>query len=543
MLPHLLALVALAAVLISCSGEREWRDPNRVLMRQPASEDSPEQTAVQESTQELDDEHAASATEESRTSARPESTRSVAAEGRDETSAASEPRAAGTAIDAAAASSEPALDHATATHPVSPNAALDPHALREALRPLTVDARLMLSAVSVSAGRTPQSLRPRFSAAVPSYVAVVPHDQSRVTLQALPSRPEQAVISYHWVDGSAIPDLDLAEPGLQIDLPVSGPALVEIAVVHGTQSRGYRIQLVRAGSPGGAAPCADTAEGDGESRGRPFEISDGRLLVPSTPKHYFVLYETPAEAGTELPVAIVIGQAGTTLLAHSRSGPAAERYRVERYPVDDPADIDSDCIDDLTELLDRTSLNPLNPAAPIDRVHGVVAVPDQAAFDELSYRKENAPEDFAYLKFVLLDLDTERPRIYLLNSREHRYHVTFREAVGLEPSGAGMLSGTVVQHPGRVARNGQAADFHFEFWPYTQYRFEVVARARSVLAASMPPLAGRLAYYVPPVARQAQAAEAERYRASRLGVVFDENIAPADGFAALNPARASASCA
>ena len=154
----------------------------------------------------------------------------------------------------------------------------------------------------------------------------------------------------------------------------------------------------------------------------------------------------------------------------------------------------------------------------------------------MSYRKEGSPDDFAYLKFILLDLETERPRLYLLNSRRHRFHVSFREAVGLEPSGAGMLSGTIVQHPGRVARDGQLADFHFEFWPYTQYRFEVVARARTALAASLPVLDGRLAYYVPAVARQAQAGEADRYRAASVAVVFDENITPGRGFIALNPA-------
>ena len=414
---------------------------------------------------------------------------------------------------------------------------LNPHALSAELRPLSLDARLLLSALSVTADGSKLPQWPRFSAAVATYVAAVPHDPGRVTLDTSPARPEESLVSYSGVDGATLTDADPDVPGLQLDLPPRGTTQVEVSVAHGARSRRYRIRFVRTGTPDGAPPCADQSAAGRERGRRPFEITDSEVVVESTTKEYFVLYGAADETGPMAPVSIAMGEPGTTVLARLQGASTANRYLVERYRLDDPADIDGDCLDDLTELLDPTGLNPLNPAPPISYEDGVVAVPDQAAFDELAYRKERSPEDFAYLKFVLLDLDTERPRVYFLNSREHRYHVTFREAVGLEPSGTGMLSGTIVRHPGRVARNGRPADFHFEFWPYTHYRFEVVARAQTVLAANMPPVRGRLAYYVPPVAKQAQAAEAERYRASGLGVVFDENIAPEKGFAALNPAQ------
>ena len=232
---------------------------------------------------------------------------------------------------------------------------------------------------------------------------------------------------------------------------------------------------------------------------------------------------------------------GTTTLSERLPALHTDRYRVERYLVADPADIDGDCIDDLSELADSTRLNPLNPTPLFDSPHGVSTIPTREVFDQLSYHKDQTPDDFAYVKFILLDMDTDRPRVYFVNSEQHRYHLSFRQAVGLEPSGAGMLSGTIVRHPDRVARNGASAEYHFEFWPYTHYRFDVVERAQTVLAASMPLIQNNLAYYVPKVAIPAYERESAHYQKSRVGVVFDENILP-EGFVSLNAAEGSGSC-
>ena len=63
-----------------------------------------------------------------------------------------------------------------------------------------------------------------------------------------------------------------------------------------------------------------------------------------------------------LPVLVKLGQAGTTTLAENVAALPAERYRVEKYLIADPADVDGDCIDDITELADPVGMNPVNPA-------------------------------------------------------------------------------------------------------------------------------------------------------------------------------------
>ena len=81
---------------------------------------------------------------------------------------------------------------------------------------------------------------------------------------------------------------------------------------------------------------------------------------------YFVLYVTFDVDGTEmdLPVLVKKGGASTTTLAENVEALPAERYRVEQYLVADPADVDGDCVDDITELdMIWAAMNPVNPAA------------------------------------------------------------------------------------------------------------------------------------------------------------------------------------
>ncbi len=136
------------------------------------------------------------------------------------------------------------------------------------------------------------------------------------------------------------------------------------------------------------------------------------IVVESTTDAYFVLYVRHDVGGeaVEVPVLVVPGEAGTTTLAENVEALPPERYRVEKYPVADPADVDGDCIDDLTELADPAGMNPLNPAAGIDIHEGAVILPDHATYEELVH---------VAVKFILLDLNTSSPRIYFTNTRTH----------------------------------------------------------------------------------------------------------------------------
>ncbi len=179
------------------------------------------------------------------------------------------------------------------------------------------------------------------------------------------------------------------------------------------------------------------------------EVTAVPIVVNSTTANYFVLYVKHDVDGTEveLPVLVMLGEAGTTTLAENVEALPKERYRVEKYLVADPADVDGDCIDDLTELDNLGSMNPVNPAAAIDRSDGAVAVPDRETFGTLSFYSGGT----STLKFVLFDIDTDAPGVYFINAGTHPVHQSFLDAVGLEQGNA--IVGNVVYDPQFVVPN------------------------------------------------------------------------------------------
>ena len=120
-------------------------------------------------------------------------------------------------------------------------------------------------------------------------------------------------------------------------------------------------------------------------------VTDVPIVVESTTAEYFVLYVRhelgrsvllglEADVTVEVPVLVKRGEANTTTLAESIASLPPERYRVEKYLIADPADVDGDCIDDITELADPVGMNPVNPASltpAIEPGAGAVAVGDR----------------------------------------------------------------------------------------------------------------------------------------------------------------------
>ena len=154
------------------------------------------------------------------------------------------------------------------------------------------------------------------------------------------------------------------------------------------------------------------------------------IVVASTTAEYFVLYVSHDADGLEvdLPVLVKRGEAGTTTLAENAEALPAERYRVEKHLIADPADVDGDCVDDITELGDPVGMSPVNPAAAIELSNGAVAISDQETFEALSIREGSIGQEIPesrLIKYYLLGLDTDHPRIYFVNKNIHSVHYHF----------------------------------------------------------------------------------------------------------------------
>ena len=252
------------------------------------------------------------------------------------------------------------------------------------------------------------------------------------------------------------------------------------------------------------------------------EVEAVPIVVESTTDEYFVLYvrhDVDTNITVEIPVAVTLGEAGTTTLAENVEALPKERYRVEKYLVADPADVDGDCIDDITELGDPVGMNPVNPAASVDLSDGALAVPDKQTYDTLAI--------YRTFKFILLGWDTDRPSLYFINAKQYPHHQTFLDDRGIKRNQARL---------GLISYRSVGSEQVFYFSVLANPSFVLVDRVYTLLAASMPLLDDNLIFYIPNYQLPDLQSELPLYRESRIGLVFDEDIIHHQGsFLALNP--------
>lgn len=269
-----------------------------------------------------------------------------------------------------------------------------------------------------------------------------------------------------------------------------------------------------------------------------------QLQVASTSDHYYVLYRRLyLEDDSEWAVSMTLGQEGATTLTEplGAHGPFG-LYRVVQHRCDEPADTDGDGIDDMEEFLDPGHLSPLNPAPEVQFHDATVSIPDRETFRELSYQGldvlvDTHLENLEFVKFYILEANTDNPQVYFMNTNTHRAHFSFGNAVGI-PGGwgvSGQMRGEIVYHPYVTAPSGEPGVYRFEFEPSDSYGFEAVQMAYELIAANMPVLRNNLAYYpMPNAALPRYWLEKELYDASRVEILLEGDIYANVSFLPLN---------
>ena len=230
----------------------------------------------------------------------------------------------------------------------------------------------------------------------------------------------------------------------------------------------------------------------------------------------------------EIPVLVKQGAAGTTTLAENVEALPAERYRVDKYLIADPADVDGDCVDDITELDDLGNMSPVNPAAAIDINDGALAVPDNQTYDALAVG--------GYFKFGLIGMDTDRPSAYFINAKTHPTHQTFLDDGSI--SRQRVILGTIAYNQNLDAPDGSQGVYHYSLNTLPSrysFSFSLMERAHTLLAASMPLLENNLALHVRNHELPHIQPDLPLYRESRINLVFDGDVYSGINFLALNP--------
>ena len=289
------------------------------------------------------------------------------------------------------------------------------------------------------------------------------------------------------------------------------------------------------GSPAYAQTCPGTDDPPAPTE---VAVTAVPIVVRSTTADYFVLYASHEMDGepVEYPVQVVRGADGTTTLAENVAALPVERYRVEKYLIADPADVDGDCTDDITELGDPTGMNPVNPAVTLDLSAGALSIPDRQTFETLSYEGRAVLSDthltnLEYVKFTIALMDTDRPVVYFQNTSTNRMHPPFLRSIGIfdhpQFDRLNMLYGEIVYHPNVIAPDGSLGVYRFQHQTEDAHDFEEVAYAYGLLAASMPLLDNNLAYYpVPEFGLLHYHRDRASYDDSRIKVLLQEDVFP-----------------
>lgn len=279
------------------------------------------------------------------------------------------------------------------------------------------------------------------------------------------------------------------------------------------------------------------------------------IKVNSSPEYYYVLYgREDVETDTLSALSVTMGQPGTTVLTESLQAYPADNYVVKQFNVDNPVDLDGDGIDDVEEMENLGTLSPLNPAAPVDIRDGSTSITDRDMFAELSYKGPDVRIDqhlsnLEFVKFYILDANTNNPKVYYMNSNTHRAHGSFSQAAGFGGGrggfggrrgfggGSGQMRGEIVYHPFVTAPNGLPGVYRFEFEPNDSYPFEEVKLGYEILAKNMFFLENNWAYYPMPSALSRYKQEKDLYDNSRVSVLLEEDLYKDINFVSLNTAE------
>ena len=265
------------------------------------------------------------------------------------------------------------------------------------------------------------------------------------------------------------------------------------------------------------------------------------ITVSSTENDYFVLYvkhDRGSGSVANVPVSVTRGESGTTTLSESLGSLGADKYRVEKYLVANPADIDGDCVDDITELDNFGYRNPINDAFSVAAEDGSIGIKDRAAFENLSYQGHSTFLDVAlngleYVKFTILDINSSSPQLWFQDTDSDELHWEqpwFRQATSIEfiyCCWQGYAAGVLVYHPNVVAPDGSLGVYRWQF-SRKGFDFREVSMVHETLAAAMPFLNDNLAYYpfATTLAETKYELQKSQFNASRVNILLTSDILP-----------------
>ncbi|MFK8056820.1 MAG: PEP/pyruvate-binding domain-containing protein [Saprospiraceae bacterium] len=251
-------------------------------------------------------------------------------------------------------------------------------------------------------------------------------------------------------------------------------------------------------------------------------------IQASADNYYLLTAEHESNLGIETITSITMGVDGTMLISEPNAAYPLENYKITQHSIANPDDTDGDGIDDITEFNNMPTDAPLNFAAPISFTDGTTSIPDAATFASMAVVADVPWAPFLngqeFVKFGILDIDTDNPKVYFINSNTHFIHANFFSAIGANVMGDDG-SGEVVFNPNEILPNGAIGSYSFNFSFGDALDFEATQKTFELLTANMPFLRNNMQHFIGSSSEgRYETQYKDDYIGSRINVVLESEV-------------------
>ncbi len=243
----------------------------------------------------------------------------------------------------------------------------------------------------------------------------------------------------------------------------------------------------------------------------------------------------------ETVTSMTLGVDGLLTISEPAGAYPLQNYKITEYSVSAPDDIDGDGIDDISEFNDMPTNAPLNFAEAIAFIDGTTSIDNAETFESMAVVEDVPWAPFLngqqFVKFGILDIDTDEPKVYFINSETHFIHADFFTAIGANVIGDDG-SGEIVYNPNEILPNGAIGSYSFNFSFGDAKNFETTQKTYELLVANMPFLKNNMQHFI------GQGGEVnynnlykDDYLGSRINVVLESDVFADIDFIPLNQAE------
>ena len=226
------------------------------------------------------------------------------------------------------------------------------------------------------------------------------------------------------------------------------------------------------------------------------------LEIEANADEYYLLSTTHQPSlNYQSVTSMTMGVDGSMIISEPLSAFPQGNYSISAHPIDDPGDYDGDGKDDISEFNNMPSLSPLNFAREVPSLDGVTAINNSQTFSDLSVVSTDIPwapflNNQEFVKFAIVNQDSENPEIYFINSVTHPIHNSFLNTINLDLYQDDVVTGEIVYNPNEIFYNGAIGSYSFNFSFGLTYDFDHVRRTFELLAANMPFLNNNLQHFI-----------------------------------------------